>query len=130
VLDRASGAVRWIPGRELGFGYRTSMFKRAVGQQIPSVVLEVEFALDDSGRSAPLRYGELSAALNAVSGERAEPRAVREAVLALRARKGMVLDPADHDTWSVGWWSTRASARAIRTTRPRRAGCPPSTRLL
>src|ERR1700754_3093523 len=70
VLDRGSGAVRWIPGGELGFGYRTSMFKRAGGQQTPGVVLEVEFALDDSGRSAPLRYGELAAALNAASGER------------------------------------------------------------
>jgi UDP-N-acetylmuramate dehydrogenase len=104
VLDRGSGAVRWIPGGELGFGYRTSMFKRA--PQTSGVVLEVEFALDDSGRSAPLRYGELSAALNAVSGERADPRAVREAVLALRARKGMVLDAADHDTWSVGSFFT------------------------
>jgi UDP-N-acetylmuramate dehydrogenase len=104
VLDRGSGAVRWIPGDELGFGYRTSMFKR--GQQVPAVVLEVEFALDDSGRSAPLRYGELTTALNAASGERADPAAVREAVLALRARKGMVLDAADHDTWSVGSFFT------------------------
>ena len=70
------------------------------------MVLEVEFALDASGRSAPLRYGELTAALNAASGERADPRAVREAVLALRARKGMVLDAADHDTWSVGSFFT------------------------
>lgn len=106
VLDRGSGAVRWIPGGELGFGYRTSMFKRAGGQQVPAVVLEVEFALDDSGRSAPLRYGELTTALNAASGERADPGAVREAVLALRARKGMVLDAADHDTWSVGSFFT------------------------
>jgi UDP-N-acetylmuramate dehydrogenase len=104
VLDRGSGAVRWIPGGELGFGYRTSMFKRA--PQTSGVVLEVEFALDDSGRSAPLRYGELSAALNATSGERADPRAVREAVLTLRARKGMVLDASDHDTWSVGSFFT------------------------
>ena len=106
VLDRGSGAVRWIPGGELGFGYRTSMFKRAGAQQVPAVVLEVEFALDDSGRSAPLRYGELTAALNAANGERAEPGAVREAVLALRARKGMVLDAADYDTWSVGSFFT------------------------
>ncbi|WP_445162194.1 UDP-N-acetylmuramate dehydrogenase [Mycobacterium sp. Dal123C01] len=106
VLDRRGGAVRWIPGGELGFGYRTSMFKRAGGERVPGVVLEVEFALDESGRSAPLRYGELTAALNATSGERADPRAVREAVLALRARKGMVLDPADHDTWSVGSFFT------------------------
>jgi UDP-N-acetylmuramate dehydrogenase len=106
VLDRRSGAVHWVPGGELGFGYRTSVFKRADGLEIPSVVLEVEFALDESGRSAPLRYGELTAALNAASGERADPQAVREAVLALRARKGMVLDAADHDTWSVGSFFT------------------------
>jgi UDP-N-acetylmuramate dehydrogenase len=31
---------------------------------------------------------------------------VREAVLALRARKGMVLDETDHDTWSVGSFFT------------------------
>jgi UDP-N-acetylmuramate dehydrogenase len=106
VLDRRSGAVRWVPGGELGFGYRTSVFKQADGLEIPSVVLEVEFALDESGRSAPLRYGELTAALNATSGERADPQAVRDAVLALRGRKGMVLDAADHDTWSVGSFFT------------------------
>jgi UDP-N-acetylmuramate dehydrogenase len=106
ILDRGSGDVRWVPGRDLGFGYRTSMFKRAGGLETAAVVLEVEFALDASGRSAPLRYGELASALNVASGERAAPPAVREAVLALRARKGMVLDTADHDTWSVGSFFT------------------------
>lgn len=108
VLDRGTGAVRWVPGAELGFGYRTSVFKRAntTGLESPWVVLEVEFALDPSGRSAPLRYGELTAALRAAPGERADPHAVREAVLRLRASKGMVLDPADHDTWSVGSFFT------------------------
>ncbi|SPM33052.1 UDP-N-acetylenolpyruvoylglucosamine reductase, partial [Mycobacterium rhizamassiliense] len=106
VLDRRSGEVRWIPAGELGFGYRTSAFKRAGGVDIPSVVLEVEFALDSSGRSAPLRYGELTAALGADSGDRLDPRAVRDAVLALRMRKGMVLDEADHDTWGVGSFFT------------------------
>ena len=74
VLDRGSGAVRWIPAAELGFGYRTSVFKRAGGVHVPAVVLEVEFALDASGRSAPLRYGELTAAL-----ERDQRRARRSA---------------------------------------------------
>jgi UDP-N-acetylmuramate dehydrogenase len=108
VLDRGDGAVRWVSGAELGFGYRTSVLKRAEEpeREIPWLVLEVEFALDESGRSAPLRYGELTAALNASSGERADPRAVRDAVLALRARKGMVLDADDHDTWSVGSFFT------------------------
>jgi UDP-N-acetylmuramate dehydrogenase len=108
VLDRGSGAVRWVPAGELGFGYRTSVFKRAAqeGRGTPAVVLEVEFALDPSGRSAPLRYGELTAALNATGGERVDPQSVRDAVLALRARKGMVLDAADRDTWSVGSFFT------------------------
>jgi UDP-N-acetylmuramate dehydrogenase len=114
LLDRASGTVSWVPPGELHFGYRTSVLKQAFakhsagadGRQIPAVVLEVEFALDASGRSAPLRYGELADALGVTGGARADPRVVREAVLSLRARKGMVLDAADHDTWSVGSFFT------------------------
>jgi UDP-N-acetylmuramate dehydrogenase len=102
LLDRRTGVVRWAPPSELGFGYRSSVLKHSEA----ATVLEVEFALDASGRSAPLRYGELVTALDATAGERADPAAVRDAVLALRARKGMVLDPADHDTWSVGSFFT------------------------
>ena len=57
-------------------------------------------------RSAPLRYGELSRALDVEPGQRADPHRVRDAVLALRAGKGMVLDADDHDTWSVGSFFT------------------------
>ena len=39
-------------------------------------------------------------------GAQTEPTRVRETVLALRAGKGMVLDEADHDTWSVGSFFT------------------------
>ncbi|WP_293004576.1 UDP-N-acetylmuramate dehydrogenase [Mycobacterium sp.] len=102
LLDRTSGEVRWAAAGELGFGYRTSVLKHSDA----ATVLEVEFALDASGRSAPLRYGELVSKLGATAGERADPVAVREAVLALRAGKGMVLDEADHDTWSVGSFFT------------------------
>ncbi|MGB6206225.1 UDP-N-acetylmuramate dehydrogenase [Mycobacterium sp.] len=102
LLDRRSGEVRWASPSELGFGYRTSVLKHSDA----AIVLEVEFALDPSGRSAPLRYGELVATLNATAGERADPSTVREAVLALRTRKGMVLDAEDHDTWSVGSFFT------------------------
>ena len=104
LLDRSSGAVSWVPAADLRFGYRTSALKGADAR--PAVVLEVEFALDASGSSAPLRYGELTTALGAVSGERADPAAVREVVLRLRRRKGMVLDADDHDTWSVGSFFT------------------------
>jgi UDP-N-acetylmuramate dehydrogenase len=102
LLDRRTGAVRWAPPSDLGFGYRTSVLKHSDA----AIVLEVEFALDATGRSAPLRYVELVAALDATAGESADPAAVRDAVLGLRARKGMVLDPADHDTWSVGSFFT------------------------
>jgi UDP-N-acetylmuramate dehydrogenase len=102
LLDRRSGEERWAPADELGFGYRTSVLKHSAA----ATVLEVEFTLAASGRSAPLRYGELVTALDAAAGERADPAAVRAAVLKLRARKGMVLDPADHDTWSVGSFFT------------------------
>lgn len=106
LFDRSDGTLRWVPAGELGFGYRTSVFKQAGGLEVPPVVLDVEFALDPSGRSAPLRYGELAAALGVASGERTDPRLVRAAVLGLRAGKGMVLNAADHDTWSVGSFFT------------------------
>src|SRR5277367_4453591 len=102
LLDRRSGAVRWAPPGELGFGYRTSVLKHTDA----AIMLEVEFALDASGRSAPLRYAELVAELDVTARESADPGAVRDAVLGLRARKGMVLYPADHDTWSVGSFFT------------------------
>ena len=103
MLDRHTGAVRWTPGADLRFGYRTSALKHSDDTR---VVLQVEFALDASGRSAPLRYTELTDAVGAVDGDHADPAAVRAAVLALRARKGMVLDAADHDTWSAGSFFT------------------------
>ena len=102
LLDRRTGEDRWVSPDVLQFGYRTSILKHSQA----AVVLEVEFALDADGRSAPLRYGELAAALDAEPGSRADPARVREAVLSLRAGKGMVLDEADHDTWSVGSFFT------------------------
>lgn len=102
LADRRTGEVRWVPAADLGFGYRHSALKNSAD----AVVLEVEFALDPSGRSAPIRYRELADALDVPVGAVADPTAVRAAVLALRAAKGMVLDPADHDTWSAGSFFT------------------------
>jgi UDP-N-acetylmuramate dehydrogenase len=102
LLDRRTGDARWVPPVELRFGYRRSVLKNTQS----AVVLEVEFRLDESGRSAPLRYRELITALGAREGERTNPARVRDAVLGLRKSKGMVLDDADHDTWSVGSFFT------------------------
>lgn len=102
LLDRRSFEVRWVAAADLSFGYRHSVLKNSDD----ALVLEVEFGLDATGRSAPLRYGELSTALGVAAGGYADPAAVRAAVLRLRAGKGMVLDAADHDTWSVGSFFT------------------------
>jgi len=102
LLDRRTGEDRWVTPDVLQFGYRTSILKHSQA----AVVLEVEFELDREGRSAPIRYGELAATLAAEPGASVDPASVREAVLALRAGKGMVLDDADHDTWSVGSFFT------------------------
>ncbi|MEV0297998.1 UDP-N-acetylmuramate dehydrogenase [Nocardia sp. NPDC050710] len=102
LLDRASGTIRWAEPGELGFGYRTSVLKH----RDDAVVLAVEFALEPSGRSAPLRYGELAKVLDAADGETRPAHHVREAVLRLRSGKGMVLDGDDHDTWSAGSFFT------------------------
>jgi UDP-N-acetylmuramate dehydrogenase len=102
LLDRRTGQDRWVTPASLQFGYRTSVLKGSA----TAIVLEVEFDLNPDGRSAPLRYGELANALGAEPDSRVDASRVREAVLALRARKGMVLDDADHDTWSVGSFFT------------------------
>ncbi|WP_193044495.1 UDP-N-acetylmuramate dehydrogenase [Mycolicibacterium baixiangningiae] len=102
LFDRRTGRDVWVAPQEMAFGYRTSVLKHSPH----AVVLEVEFSLDVEGRSAPLRYGELARALDVAPGDRADPVRVREAVLALRRGKGMVLDDADPDTWSVGSFFT------------------------
>ncbi|WP_054816013.1 UDP-N-acetylmuramate dehydrogenase [Nocardia arizonensis] len=117
LLDRVEGTVRWAEPGELGFGYRTSVLKH----RDDALVLEVEFALDPSGRSAPLRYRELAGGLGARDGDTRPAADVRAEVLRLRAGKGMVLDPADHDTWSAGSFFTNPVVSAERAEEVRAA---------
>ncbi len=102
LLDRATGSVRWADPAELHLSYRHSILKNTD----TAVVLSVELELLDDGLSAPIRYGELARTLGAGDGDRLPPAQVREAVLALRGGKGMVLDSNDHDTWSAGSFFT------------------------
>jgi UDP-N-acetylmuramate dehydrogenase len=99
VLDRTTGLVEhWLPER-CGFGrHRTSVFKR----NDRWVVLDVTFRLRRSGQSAPITYAAVAERLGIELGGTAAPADVRAAVLATRRSRGMVLDPDDHDTWSVG----------------------------
>ena len=104
VWDRDARCVREFSREDCDFGYRDSMFKRTRRSDgTPRfVVLQVDFTLVQSDQSAPLLYAELAAALGAERGATAPLADVRDAVLALRRSKAMVLDAQDHDTWSVG----------------------------
>lgn len=126
VYDRRRDAVVDLAPDACGFAYRTSIFKH----NDRFVVLEVEFSLAVSALSMPIRYAELARALGVAPGDRAPLAEVRAAVLALRAGKGMVLDPADPDTYSVGSFFTNpvlgAADHAALRTRAAGHGEPPS----
>lgn len=102
VFDRDTGQRTTLSAAACRFGYRDSRFKHTER----FVVLAVRFRLRGSTASTPIRYPELARSLGVRIGESAPTSAVREAVLDLRRSKGMVLDPADHDTWSVGSFFT------------------------
>jgi UDP-N-acetylmuramate dehydrogenase len=103
TLDRSTGHIRTLFPVECGFGYRTSRFKSDPGRFL---VLSVTFQLRLGSMSQPIRYPELARALEVEVGQRAPAADVRQAVLALRSAKGMVLAEDDHDTWSVGSFFT------------------------
>ena len=103
VWDRKLRGVRTFAAADCGFGYRTSRFKQDPGRH---VVLDVTFQLRLGTYGPPIEYAELARTLNLEVGQRALIEAVREAVLTLRSRKGMVLDETDHDTWSAGSFFT------------------------
>lgn len=104
AYDRRTGETVTLPNRECGFSYRGSRFKEEPERH---VVLRVRFGLEAAaGMSAPLKYAETARALGVEVGERVPLEKASATVLALRAGKGMVLDAADHDTWSAGSFFT------------------------
>ena len=101
--DRVDRTQRTFAAPDCGFSYRHSRFKADPGRY---VVLDVTFQLGLGDLGAPVGYAELARTLGVAAGERAALADVREAVLGLRRGKGMVLDAADHDTWSAGSFFT------------------------
>ncbi|MBN2177779.1 MAG: UDP-N-acetylmuramate dehydrogenase [Demequinaceae bacterium] len=116
VWDRADGRLRTLSREECDFSYRDSLLKRSMRGEAEDgrhwrptprfVVLEVVFRLEEAPLSAPIAYAELAKTLGVPVGKRVPLADAREAVLALRRTKGMLLDPRDHDTWSVGSFFT------------------------
>ncbi len=114
--DRAEARLRRFARADCRFAYRHSALKATMQVAGPDgrvwrptprfVVLDVSLQMRSGTLSAPVRYGQLADALGLEVGERMPLADVRDAVLALRRSKGMVLDPDDHDTWSVGSFFT------------------------
>ena len=114
ALDRSTGQVRELTPAECAFGYRSSSL-RGTDRWI---VLAVTFRLERARESRPLAYAQLAAALDVELGTRAPLADVREAVLALRRSKGMVLDDGDPDSHSAGSFFVNPILRPDQLDRP------------
>lgn len=103
AYDRAAGGMTVLDRADCAFSYRHSAFKGVARY----VVTSVHFQLEDlGGLSKPVVFRDVAEALGIEVGGRAPLAEVREAVLAQRRRRGMLLDEADHDTWSAGSFFT------------------------
>lgn len=98
VIDRLSGEVATLGSAECKFGYRTSRFKREDRGRF--VICDVLFEL--SPGPPTVSYPDVLDHLQRRGVVTPTLSDVRDAVLSIRRRKGMVLDPSDPDTRSVG----------------------------
>ncbi|MFY9555853.1 MAG: UDP-N-acetylmuramate dehydrogenase [Blastocatellia bacterium] len=99
ALDLATGRLTELSSGDCGFGYRTSRFKSRDRDRF--VITGASYWLAVGGKPA-LRYPELQRYL--ADRDIADPSLldVRDAVLTIRRRKAMVIDPNDSDSRSVG----------------------------
>ena len=126
LIDESSGEVSTVSADDLGLGFRTSVLKHHYGSAPArrAVILSVTLELAEVGQGErPIAGEQLRTALGLAEGEAVTVAWVRDHVLATRARKGMVLDPDDPDTYSAGSFFQNAivSASFARTLPPE---CP------
>jgi UDP-N-acetylmuramate dehydrogenase len=98
AFDRSQSSLTELTPADCGFSYRMSRFK--AGDAGRFIVCSVSFRLTQS--TPALTYPELVAELERRGHTTPRPSDVREAVLTIRRRKGMVIDTSDPDTRSVG----------------------------
>jgi UDP-N-acetylmuramate dehydrogenase len=105
--DRRDQTVRTFANGDCGFTYRHSRFKGTDR----FVVLDVLFQFEIADLSRPVAYAALADGLGVPLGTRVPLADARAAVLEQRRSRGMVLDAADHDTWSCGSFFTNPVLR-------------------
>ena len=97
-FDRATAATVTLSNAECAFAYRTSRFKQEDAGRF--IVCEVSFRL--RAGAPTITYPDVLRVFAREMVGTPAVRDVRSVVLEIRQRKGMVLDPEDHDTRSVG----------------------------
>ena len=97
ALDLGTGRLVRLATVECAFSYRDSRFKSSDKGRF--IVLRVSYALRPAGPPA-VRYAELARHLDESGAREPSLAEVREAVLALRRRKSMVLDPRERSVGS------------------------------
>lgn len=98
AFDRETDRITTFSASDCDFGYRTSKFKK---ERERWVILDVTFQLRRGETSLPIKYAELAQALDVEIGARVSIQEVREAVLKLREKKGM-LTQLSEPIWSAG----------------------------
>jgi UDP-N-acetylmuramate dehydrogenase len=99
AIDRLSLQPVELTAADCRFRYRDSFFKSEAPERY--VVTEVRFALQ-ARELAPVRYPDLQRELERRGAARPSLAAVRDAVLAVRREKSMLLDPSDDNRRSCG----------------------------
>lgn len=113
-VDYETHEIAILEAKDLQFGYRDSAIKRGR----PGLITWVEFELQKlDGLSRPLYSTQIAADLGVAMGSQVPLKDVRDSVLKLRARKGMLLDQNDADSVSCGSFFTNpiVSDRVART---------------
>ncbi|NEG71745.1 UDP-N-acetylmuramate dehydrogenase [Bifidobacterium ramosum] len=130
VWDRRDKKTMDIPATDLGFGYRMSKLKASMytapatpaAEFFPTpryIVLSVTFALRHSA-TGTVGYGQLAKALGVEVGDRMATKAIRDAVLKVRAAKGMLEDAGRYANPAMAG-TKRADQIAIAVEAQRRA---------
>ncbi len=119
ALDRESGELRRLTARECRFGYRDSIFKRELLDRLVLCAVTLRLSRAPVPR---LEYAALRDELQARGLARPAPREVREAVLAVRARK--LPDPIELGNAGSFFQNPVVSAEAFAALRVAEPGAP------